>query len=252
MIALADNFSQVLMQMRVSILLLAVMLAGCVFQEQSKEPVPVAVTSIDPKALEAMQEAEAANLEARKELKKHEVTVVSKHAWGADPLSEAVAQMAVQLNVGLTGNWVKKLPIAILPFVQLGSKASGTPTGERLSENFIYQMQQHGYNLVDYRAVSLNTSAKDPLSTASLSGLHSRYRIHFVLTGTYTQHQDGIVINARVLDATTRQILAAAQTSVPVVRLEGALPGYDPVKSLDSGYIIENGTRQRDQQESEE
>lgn len=221
-------------------------------QETSSEPVQVAITSVDAQVLEAMRQAEADNIEARRQLQQSEVTVVKKEAWGADPLSEAVAQMAVQLNVGLNENRVKKLPIAILPFVSLGDKASGTPTGERLSENFIYQMQHQGFNLVDYRAVSLNTSAKDPLSTASLSGLHNRYRIHFVLTGTYTQHQDGIVINARVLDVTTRQILAAAQTSVPVVRLEGALPGYDPVKSLDSGYIIENGTRQRNQQESEE
>ncbi|MBR9867458.1 MAG: hypothetical protein GYB20_06220 [Oceanospirillales bacterium] len=226
--------------MRYSLLLWPLLLAGCALNE----PVPVTVQSVDPQALAQMREAEAANLEAQRELAKREVRVVGDQPSGADPLSEAVAQMAVQLNVGLTESRVKRLPIAILPFVQLGSKASGTPTGERLSENFIFQLQQHGYNLVDFRAVSLNTTVKDPLSTDNLSGIRNRYRIHFVLTGTYSQHPDGIIINARVLDTTSRQILAASQTNIPSVRLEGALPGYDPIKAMDDGMIIENGTRQ--------
>jgi len=226
--------------MRYSLLLWPLLLAGCALNE----PVPVTVQSVDPQALAQLREAETANLEARRELTRHEVRVVGDQPSGADPLSEAVAQMAVQLNVGLTENRVKRLPIAILPFVQLGSKASGTPTGERLSENFIFQLQQHGYNLVDFRAVSLNTTVKDPLSADNLSGIRNRYRIHFVLTGTYSQHPDGIIINARVLDTTSRQILAASQTNIPGVRLEGALPGYDPIKAMDDGMIIENGTRQ--------
>jgi len=226
--------------MRYSLLLWPLLLAGCALNE----PVPVTVQSVDPQALAQMREAEAASLEAQRELAKREVRVVDDQPSSADPLSEAVAQMAVQLNVGLTENRVKRLPIAILPFVQLGSKASGTPTGERLSENFIFQLQQHGYNLVDFRAVSLNTTVKDPLSTDNLSGIRNRYRIHFVLTGTYSQHPDGIIINARVLDTTSRQILAASQTNIPSVRLEGALPGYDPIKAMDDGMIIENGTRQ--------
>ncbi|MBN0987048.1 FlgO family outer membrane protein [Amphritea pacifica] len=226
--------------MRYSLLLWSVLLAGCALNE----PVPVAVQSVDPQALEQMRAAEAANLEAQRELAKHEVQVVGDQPSGADPLSEAVAQMAVQLNVGLAENRIKRLPIAILPFVQLGNKASGTPTGERLSENFIFQLQQHGYNLVDFRAVSLNTTVKDPLSTENLSGIRNRFRIHFVLTGTYSQHPDGIIVNARVLDTTSRQIMASAQTNIPSVRLEGALPGYDPIKAMDEGMIIENGTRQ--------
>lgn len=227
--------------MRYSLLLCPVLLAGCALNQ----PVPVTVQHVDPQALEQIREADAANLEAQQALSQYETGLVRGESSGVDPLSEAVAQMAVQLNVGLMENRVKRLPIAILPFVQLGSKTSGTPTGERLSENFIFQLQQHGYNLVDFRAVSLNTTAKDPLSTANLSSIRNRFRIHFVLTGTYSQHQDGIIINARVLDTTTRQILASAQTNIPVARLEGALPGYDPIKAMDEGMIIENGTRQR-------
>ena len=239
--------------MRFPLLLTAALLTGCVsnlpFQqsEESRE-LQLETQLEDAKAanLQAEKEnlaAEKENLAVKRELTKHEIAVVSAQSDGADPLSEAVAQMAVQLNLGLQEQRIKRLPIAILHFVELGSKAPGSATGERLSENLVYQLQQHGYNLVDYRAVSLNTSAKDPLSTANLSAVRNRYRIHFVLTGTYSQHPDGIVVNARVLDTTTRQIMAAASTNVPYVRLEGALPGYDPIKAMDKGMIIENSSR---------
>ncbi len=225
-----------------SVCLSGLLLSGCALQQ----PVPVTVESVSPAAVEAIREADAAQLEARRALVQQEVMLVDAEGRGADPLSEAAAQMVVQLNAGLQQHRVKRLPLAILPFVSLGSKAAGSHTGERLSEHFIFQLQQQGYNLVDYRAVSLNTTAKDPLSSANLSALHNRYRIYFVLTGTYAQHPDGVVVNARVLDTTTRQVLAAAQTHLPGSRLEGRLPGYDPVRAMDAGMIIENGVnRQR-------
>lgn len=227
--------------MRYSLLLGSILLAGCTLQQ----PVSVTLQSVEPQALAQMREAETANLVARDELIQQDISLVSDQLSGVDPLSEAVAQMAVQLKIGLSESRVQRLPLAILPFVQLGSQAMGRPTGERLSENFIFQLQQHGYNLVDLRAVSLNTTVKDPLSSENLSSIRNRFRIHFVLTGTYSQHPDGIIVNARVLDTTTRQVLATAQTNIPTIRLEGELPGYDPIKAMDDGMVIENGTRQR-------
>jgi TolB-like protein len=161
-----------------------------------------------------------------------------------DPLSEAVAQMARQLSVGLRDNRIRRLPMAVLPFMALAGPDAQTatdPLGERVAENFLYQLQQAEYNLIDYRALSLTTTEKAPLSRQNLSALYSRNRIYFVLTGTYARYPGGIVLNARVLDTTTRQVLASAQTHVPDARFEGAWPGYDSLQALDSGMIIENG-----------
>lgn len=159
-----------------------------------------------------------------------------------DPVSEAVAQLAVQLQEGLQANRVQRLPMAVMPFVDL-SRARERYTGvlgERLGENIVYQLQQSRYNLIDYRAVSLLTTARDPLTKQNMSSLRNRYRIYFLLTGTYARYPDGIVINARVLDTTTRQVLASGQTHLPDSRLEGGTPGYDPMKALQKGMIIEN------------
>lgn len=189
---------------------------------------------------QALLEKEQNQLQREQFLLKREVVQVKPEADGVDPVSEAVAQMAVQLNAGLQQNRVKRFPVAVIPFVDLHENKTAGPFGERLGESFIFQLQQHGYNLVDYRAVSLTTSTKQPLSKQNLSALRVRYKIYFILTGTYAQHPDGLVLNARVLDTTTRQVLASGQTHIPNVRLEGALPGYDPLRSLNKGMIIEN------------
>lgn len=160
-----------------------------------------------------------------------------------DPVSEAVALMAEQLEIGLQANRVRRLPMAVMPFVDLNraSERHSGALGERLGDSFVYQLQQHAYNLIDYRAVSLLTTVKDPVTKQNMSDLRNRYRIYFLLTGTYSRYPDGVVINARVLDTTSRQVLATAQTHIPDIRLEGGAPGYDAMRALQKGMIIENG-----------
>ncbi|MGB0466133.1 MAG: FlgO family outer membrane protein [Pontibacterium sp.] len=176
------------------------------------------------------------------EPKSADLVGIGLHEHRYDPVSEAVALMARQLREGLQANRVHRLPMAIMPFVDL-KRARERYTGElgdRLGDSFIYQLQQSDYNLIDYRAVSLLTTLKDPVTKQNMSGLRSRYRIYFLLTGTYARYPDGIVVNARVLDTTTRQVLATAQAHLPDVRLEGGTLGYDPLQALQKGMIIEN------------
>ncbi len=219
---------------------LLLLMTGCAVQE--RPPVAVQVESFGAGAVAQLRNLD----EGGAGLAAPDSAALSLLASEAltDPVSEAVAQMVRQLSVGLREHRVKRLPMAVLPFVELGSSTAETATdllGERVAENFIYQMQQGQYNLIDYRALSLTTTEKAPLSRQNLSALFSRNRIYFVLTGTYARYPDGIVLNARVLDTTTRQVLASGQTHVPDARLEGALPGFDALQALEAGMIIENG-----------
>ena len=158
-----------------------------------------------------------------------------------DPVSEAVAQMADQMVRGLRQNRVKRLPVAVLPFKSLRHSVHDDLFGARISESFVFPMTQRGYNMVDYRAVSLVTTEKTPVSKGQLANLQQQYKIYYILTGTYAKHGDGIVLNARILDVITRQVVAAGQSHIAYKRLESILPGYDPIDALNKGFIIENG-----------
>ena len=181
-----------------------------------------------------------AMLEKERAMLQRQVVQVNPDPNGIDPISEALSQMAVQINAGLLQNRVKRLPVAVVPFTNLHNERKVGRFGERLEQGMIYQMQQHGYNMVDYRAAGLVTSSKEPLSRQNLSELRVRYKVYFLVTGTYAQHSDGIVVNARVIDTTTRQVVANGQSHIANSRLEGALPGYNQLQSLNKGLIIEN------------
>ncbi len=211
------------------LLLFSFLLSGCTWQGFGPEPEPQPVVAPEPVVQEpVISSAELSSIATRDQI--------------YDPVSEAVAELAIQLQEGLQMNRVRRLPMAVMPFVDL-SRARERYTGalgERLSESFVYQLQQNDYNLIDYRAVSLLTTARDPLTKQNMSSLRNRFRIYFLLTGSYARYPDGIVVNARVLDTTTRQVLASGQTHLPDSRLEGGTPGYDPIKAIQKGMIIEN------------
>ncbi len=221
----------------VAVLMLA-LLTGCAWQEDRLEPVQV--ERFGPEALSQVESVLNPGAESGRVGRTAGLTQVGEADGALDPVSEAVQQMAGQLVSGLDENRIRRLPMAVLRFHNLMQRDQVGPLGERLSDSFIFQMEHLGYNLVDYRAVSLTTTVKPELDPASLSLLRRTHRIYFVLTGTYARQPNGLVINARVLDTTTRQVLASGQTHISNERLEGQWPGYDPLRALQSGMIIEN------------
>ncbi len=223
------------MKKRLLTTFITLLLGGCLQQSSQQQPVSVHVESISESAAAQLREADAQSAPAAS------LSEVPGAGSGTDFISQAVAEMAVQLAQGFEEHNIKRLPVAVIPFVNLLQTSESGPMGERLADSFVYQLQQRGYNLVDYRAVSLVTTSKEPLSRRNLSGLRQQFKIYFVLTGTYAQHPDGVVFNARLLDTTTRQVLASGQTHVSNARLEGDLPGYDPVQAQQKGLIVENG-----------
>ncbi|KAA0874659.1 FlgO family outer membrane protein [Nitrincola tapanii] len=212
-----------------------VSLVGC-----QRWTVPVTLEQVSPQAQVQLQNSLEAYDESRALRQPQPLPLVEAVSPGTDAISEAIALMASHLALGLDEQRVQRLPMAIMPFRRLEARNFSGDMGERLAESFIYQLQHLGYNLVDHRAISLTTTAKLDPDGETLSLLRSRNRIYFILTGTYAAYPDGVVINARVIDTTTRQVLASAQSHIPNQRLEGRWPGYHPLDAIERGMIIEN------------
>lgn len=222
--------------MRVAVLTacsLLMLLVGCARQEPG--PVQAHVVSMHPQVLAQIQDARSERPRGRTELQQ-----TGAARSGLDPVSEAVVQMAYQLETGMDKSNVSRLPLAVLAFRNLLQPEQVGELGERLGDSFVFQLEQRGYNLVDYRAQSLVTSVKPEIEPYNMSALRTRHRIYFVLTGTYALHPDGVVINARLLDTTTRQVLASGQSHIPLSRLEQRWPGYNLLEAHERGMIIEN------------
>lgn len=149
-----------------------------------------------------------------------------------------VREMSRQLEIALKDKGIKTLPIAITPFVDLNNPEKARPLGTELAEGFFHELQVRGFNVVDYQALPFKQGQQKPIE--SLPDFYRQYRISYVLTGTYTVTPDGALLNARVLDTTSQQVVATGQSQLSTADLEGGLPGYNPLQSRD-GMIIENG-----------
>lgn len=158
-----------------------------------------------------------------------------------DPISAAAQILGEQLITGLSEARVKRFPMTVLPFGALPGHNSYAQVGERVSESLFFALQANSYNLIDYRVAGMPDRAVPEVSEQQIGELRQRNRIYFVLVGNYGHYADGVVFNARVLDTTTRQVLAAGQVHVATELLEGRLPGYDPLLAAEKGMIVETG-----------
>ncbi len=152
---------------------------------------------------------------------------------------EPVRVMAQQIEVGLNQRGIKRLPITVAPFVELSGQGRKRKLGAELAEGFFHELQVRGFNLIDYQPQAF-ADPDQAVADMGLSDFYRRHRISYVLSGTYTVNSDVLIINARVLDTVTRQVVATGQAQLMAEQLEGRLPGYNPLDSRD-GMIVENG-----------
>lgn len=216
-------------------LLMLLLTSGC--QVSTWMPQSMAPTSMPVESESAYLSDRGEPLEAKPVMRVESVPLDTE----VDPLSQAAQILGQQLIVGLSEARVKRFPMTVLPFGALPGHASYASVGERVSESLFFSLQANEYNLIDYRVAGMPDRAVPEVSEQQLGDLRQRNRIYFVLVGNYGHYPGGLVLNARVLDTTTRQVLAAGQVHVANQLLEGQLPGYDPLMAAEKGMIVETG-----------
>ncbi|MEH6626859.1 MAG: FlgO family outer membrane protein [Motiliproteus sp.] len=206
--------------------LISMISVGCALQ--SNQPVRVIVENeVRTKVVNETALAPTAERQAKRAL------------GGTVPVfGEPVRVMAQQIEAGLKKRGIKRLPITITPFVDLINPAKRRALGTELAEGFFHELQVRGFNLIDFSALPF-ASKKTDKGVYPLADFYRKHRISYVLSGTYMVNSDGIIINARVLDTVTKQVVATGQSKMSASELEGGLPGYNPLDSRD-GMIVEN------------
>ena len=98
------------------------------------------------------------------------------------------------------------------------AQGQGTGLSQQVQESLITQFTQLGYNTVEYRLENqLNLSARaDSVLSRSTSNLKQRQIIDFVITGTLTRQEHAYIVNARMVNMQTNQIVSAASTEIPI------------------------------------
>jgi len=96
----------------------------------------------------------------------------------------------------------KKIPINILPIVNLYDSNKTTLATRKIDENLIYAMFVKGYKIIDNATINkINLNTKKRTSPC-------------VLYSTYTNYKNGMLINSRIIDTNSNIIYSTSQVFV--------------------------------------
>ena len=140
----------------------------------------------------------------------------------ADILYKSIQEMAIQLFLNLEDPdpVVGALAdgVAVSSFVDLKKLTRTSSFGRYLAEQLMTEFQQHGFSVIEVRKSS-NIMVQEKRGEYGLSRnlqeIASEVAAQTLITGTYTVAGDHILVNAKVLDNKTAQLLSSATMLFP-------------------------------------
>lgn len=89
--------------------------------------------------------------------------------------------------------------------------------GGQLEESFMYELQKRGYQVIDFklRDSVLVKPEGDYVWSRDLAHLKNKVDAKYVVSGTLTPHQNGAVVNIRMMNMKNGLVLATAQGFIP-------------------------------------
>lgn len=151
------------------------------------------------------------------------VRQVSTVGLSPQPLGFYTERLATQLfqQQRWEQGWRHQIAVtSFLPVRQLSleqSESQQIDLANQLAESLLTETVQRGYLVVDVRlrsAVLLKQDHEQALSRL-LAELQQQDQARILLTGTYAPQEDGLIVNVRLIDIPTQQVLAAATDYIP-------------------------------------
>lgn len=143
-------------------------------------------------------------------------------------IGEYVEQMATNMLESLNVP-VETAVVGVASFVEFTDDlVSVNPLGNLLAENFIFELQQNGIPVVDYKI------AQNVMVLANGDYVFSRNReqlnidvMSHVLTGSIIYNKQGLVVNARVVDLESKRVVSASKKVIPYFVLDSIIPASE-------------------------
>jgi TolB-like protein len=109
-------------------------------------------------------------------------------------------------------------PVAVSSFVYLDSTFNDAPLlGNQLAESLIHEVHKLGIPVLDVKSTGFIrvTQHGDLTLSKDYLDLTPELPIRYVVTGTLVKHQDGVLVNARIIGIDSKAVVASAQGFIP-------------------------------------
>ncbi|MFQ3197267.1 MAG: TolB-like protein [Paraglaciecola sp.] len=110
------------------------------------------------------------------------------------------------------------MDIGVTSFVYLDSNFDDTDLlGNQLSESFMHELHQFGLNVLDFKSSDYIrvTPNGDFNFSRDYEELKPDMPVQYIMGGTMVKHQDGVMVNARMVSLNSKKILSTAQGFIP-------------------------------------
>jgi TolB-like protein len=149
----------------------------------------------------------------------------------------AVKKQALQVNTSRTGKTInhyiksimqdlvtnlqyvnQKTPVAVATFVYLDADFNNaTLLGNQIAEGFVHELHQFGMTVIDFKTTDYMrvTEQGDFVFSRDYLELSNEMQFQYVLAGTLVNHQDGVLVNARIVGVNSKAVVGTAQGFIP-------------------------------------
>jgi TolB-like protein len=110
------------------------------------------------------------------------------------------------------------IDIGVTSFVYLDSNFDDTDLlGNQLSESFMHELHQFGLNVLDFKSSDyIRVTANGDFNfSRDYEELKPDMPVQYIMGGTMVKHQDGVMVNARMVSLNSKEILSTAQGFIP-------------------------------------
>lgn len=132
-------------------------------------------------------------------------------------LSDYTRQLAMKLVENMR-YVTDRTPIAVTSFVDLDNNLKTTNLlGNQLAESFITEMQEFGLSIVDFKHTGMiETNQNGDFSfSRKASQLSKSVNVQYVLSGTLTYNDRGVIVNTRIVGTESKVVVASARGFIP-------------------------------------
>ena len=141
-------------------------------------------------------------------------------------VGEYVEQMATNMLESLSVP-VREVTVGVTSFVEFTDKLSSiNQLGNILAESFIFELQQNGIPVVDYKVASQIHVKPDGdfIFSRNPAALNLTDTMQYVLTGTIMYNKRGLVVNARMVHFESKRVVASSKQVIPYFVLDSMIP----------------------------
>lgn len=163
------------------------------------------------------------------------VTVFSgcaiKNIRHSNTFSDAVSGVTEELNRDISRADKRDVTIVLTSMVDVNNLDQSSNFGRLYSDSLMTNLTRLGFTVVDYRGVKINASQKKGEFFLSRKDIKMVSGIHYILVGTYGVFDQELLVNVRLLNPETSEVIVASNNLIDDPAIV-AMALHDNCKSL--------------------